>query len=279
MGFPVDYPEEEDNFKNKIEQLIGSNINAAEKQLGHPTSRIRFYDSITYIYARVTTTTAVGAGVFDAPVLLCYDLKFDENEILVDFRRDWIAYSGYHKPKALCQMWIDSRDYYQYDPWVHGKAIPYEPDKIPVAKDYSECDFTVENAKREKPVYWNTVRFLFSASDAELTAAAKSGNPGARLQLYWNDTADGLYWLCRAANQGYPKARYRIAQLYEFGDDGLEKDLLRAHAWYDLAAKACHPWSRKDAIRISSELLNEDKIKKSNVLIEQLVPLDCSSWR
>jgi TPR repeat protein len=278
MGFPVDYPEEEDRFQDNIERLIGSDIHAVEKQLGDPTSRIRFYDSITFIYARVTTTTAVGAGVFDAPVLLCYDLKFDENEILVDFERNWISYSGYHKPKKLCQMWIDSRDYYQYDPWEKRKSILYEPDKIPVTQDYYECDFAVEKAKREKPVYWKSVTFLFSASEAELKAAAKSGNPGARLQLYWNDTEDGLYWLCRAANQGYPKARYRIAQLYEFGDDGFEKNLLLAHAWYDLAAKACHPWARKDTLRISSELLDEEQIKKSNMIIEKIIPLDCSSW-
>ena len=85
-----------------------------------------------------------------------------------------------------------------------------------------------------------------SADESELTVAAESGNPEARLQLYWHDTGEGMYWLCRAANQGYPKARYRVAQLYEFGDDGVNQDLVRAYMWYDLAAQACHPWARKD---------------------------------
>lgn len=278
MGFPVDYPEDEDRFQEKIEQLIGSDINTIDAQLGEPTSRIRFYDSIIYIYARVTETTAVGAGVFQADVLLCYALNFDENNLLVDFKRNWVSYSGYHKPRNLCQRGIDSRDFYQYGPWVKQKSKPYDPDDAPIPRDYYECDYAEEKAKREKPVNWKSVRFLFSASEEDLTEAAQSGNPGARLQLYWHDTKDGLYWLCRAANQGYPKARYRIAQLYEFGDDGVEKDFLRSYVWYDLSAKACHPWARKDASRISHDSLSEEQRKEAQTMIEKWVPIDCTSW-
>lgn len=283
MGFPVDYPETEDRFQQNIEELVGSDANTVETKLGRPTSRIRFYDSTIYNYARATDVLAVGIGVFHSKAMLCYKLKFDESNQLVDFRRYWKGFSGNYTSKYECQRWLYSRDYYDYDPfydpWFERKDKPYDPDTAPIPKDYYECDYVEEKAKREKPVSWKSVRFLFSASEEELTAAAQSGNPGAQLQLYWNDTEDGLNWLWGAANQGYPKAQYRIAQLYEFGDDGIEKDLLRSYVWYDLAAKACHPWARKDASRILHDSLNEEQRKEAEEMVEKWVPVDCSSWR
>jgi TPR repeat protein len=143
--------------------------------------------------------------------------------------------------------------------------------------DYYECNYEEEQRKKEKPVYWKPVKYLWSADENELTIAARSGNPEARLQLYWNAT--NLYWLCRAANQGYPKARYRFAQLYEFGDDGIGKDLKHAYLWYDLAAQACHPWARKDALRISQVLLTDDEPQDATRMIEQWSSVDCKSWQ
>ena len=284
MGFPVDYPEAEDRFNQNIELLIGSDANTVEKQLGQPTSRIMFYDSIIYNYARTTDVLAVGVGVFHSKAMLCYKLKFDESNQLVDFRRYCKGYSGNYTSKYECQRWLYSRDYYDYDPfydpWFERKDKPYDPDTAPIPNDYYECDYVEEKAKREKPVSWESVstRYFHNASEEELTVAAESGNPAARLQLYWNDNEYGLYWLCNAANQGYAKARYRIAQLYEFGDDGVDKNLLHSYMWYDLAAKSCHPWARKDALRVSHDSLSEDQRKEAQKMIDEWTPIDCSSW-
>jgi len=279
MGIPVSYSEEENQFERDIEQLIGSNAAAVEGKLGHPTSRVRLYDSTVFIYARVAEANVldllVPVATYKNTALLCYNLVFDANNQLVKFGRGWYAYSGYHSPRHLCQMWIDSKDY-RYEP--SGKAQQYDPENVPVPEDYYECDYNEEKIKEEKPVYWKPVKYLWSADEEELTVAAESGNPEARLQLYWHDARDGMYWLCRAANQGYPKARYRVAQLYEFGDDGVGKDLIGAYMWYDLAAKSCHPWARKDALRISRDSLSEDERVEAALMIEQWSAIDCKSW-
>jgi TPR repeat protein len=172
-------------------------------------------------------------------------------------------------------MWVSSKNYL-YD--ASGKSQPYNPKKVPVPVDYYECNYEEEQRKKENPVYWKQVKYPWSADKEELTTAAESGNPEARLQLYWHHTSDGLYWLCHAANQGYPKARYRVAQLYEFGDDGIGRDFKRAYIWYDLAAKACHPWARKDALRVSQRFLTDDQRNDVSHMIEQWSPLDCKSW-
>jgi TPR repeat protein len=294
MGVPVSYSEEEDQFEREIEQLIGSNTVDVEQKLGHPTSRIRLYDSTVFIYARVAEANVldlmIPVATYKNMALLCYNLLFDANGQLAELEKNWYDISdfgypvfGPQSPRGLCQKWISSK-YYLFEAfgkqkWSLNFGQQYDPKVAPIPQRYYECNFEEEQMKRESPVYWKQVKYLWSASDEELLAAAESGNPEARLQLYWNNNRElGMYWLCRSANQGYPKARYRIAQLYEFGDDGIDKNLLSAYLWYDLAAKACHPWSRKDAIRISSELLSEDDRRDATRMIEQWSPLDCKNW-
>jgi len=279
LGMPVSYSEEENRFEQDIERLIGSDTAAVEEKLGHPTSRVRFYDSTVFIYARVADANVLDllfpVATYKSTALLCYSLKFDANDRLVEFGRWWYAYSGYHSQQNLCHRWISSTDY-SYDPYE--RARPYDPENVSVPIDYYECSYEEEQRKEEKTVYWKPVKYLSSADESELTVAAESGNPEARLQLYWHDTGEGMYWLCRAANQGYPKARYRVAQLYEFGDDGVNQDLVRAYMWYDLAAQACHPWARKDALRISHDSLSEDERRDVTHMIEQWSAIDCKSW-
>ncbi|MES9937691.1 MAG: hypothetical protein ABW153_14695 [Sedimenticola sp.] len=279
MGVPVSYSESEDQFNQNIEKLIGNDSVAVEETLGHPTSRIRFYDSTVSIYARIAEANVldlmVPVGTYKSTVLLCYTLMFDANYRLTNFSRGWYAYSGYHTPRHLCQLWVNSKDY-RYD--LFDSPQPYNPKNVPVSEDFYECNYEEEQRKASRPVYWRHVKRLWLAHEDELTVAAESGNPEARLQLYWNDTREGQYWLCLAANQGYPKASYRVAQLYEFGDDDVTKDIQRAYLWYDAAAKSCHPWARKDAQRISHDLLNRGEQYNTRHMMDEWMPLDCKEW-
>lgn len=266
LALPVSYSEAEKQFDRNVKRLVGSDTVAVRDTLGQPTSRVRLYDSTVYIYARLAKRDTV----------LCYNLKFDSDDILVEFRRDRHSYAYYSpSPRNLCQLWVSPKDYL-YD--TSGEPQAYDPEKLPVAMDYYECDYEAEKRKRDEPVYWKPVKHLWYADEAQLTAAAESGNPEARLQLYWHDTKNGLYWLCRAANQGDAKARYRVAQLYEFGDDGIQRDLLKAYVWYDLAAQACHPWARKDALRISRSSLSKDALLDAKHMVEQWSAVDCKNW-
>ena len=281
MGVPVSYSESEDEFNQTIEQLIGGESNELINELGLPTSRIRFYDSILYIYARLADANVLDimlpVTTYKQGVLLCYYIKIDTNGRLLDFTRTWYNYSGYHSERHLCQLPISSRNYL-YDPFNKHGYKPYEPGQIPVPLDYYECDYSIEKKRDKAPVYWSQIKSPWLAKEEELISAAVSGNPEARLQLYWNDTSNGMYWLCRAANQGFPKARYRIAQLYEFGDDGVPMNIAQAYMWYNLAAQACHPWSRKDATRIATHMLTKDELQKTKDMIEQWSPIDCDNW-
>jgi len=76
--------------------------------------------------------------------------------------------------------------------------------------------------------------------DSAILAAAEKGDPQAQYQLGQAyevnfDFAIAATWYRKSAEQGYGKAQYRLAGLYE-GGDGVEKDYVQADMWYLVAA-------------------------------------------
>jgi TPR repeat protein len=249
------------------QQLINQDPAVIEEKLGQRISRIRFYDSSIHIYAYVTARSSI----------VCSNLKFDFKDELVALSQRELSYSGLWSPRSICHVRISQYDNaYSYDPWKDAKLRPYDPDKVPVPVDYYECDYQEEKERALKNTYWKQVRIVWTTPTDQLIAYSEAGNPEARIQLYWNDAKEGVYWLCLAANQeGCPKASYRLAQLYEFGDDGVDKNLTLAFVWYDHAAKTCHPWARKDALRIYQDFLSDKERQEAEYLINHWTDADC----
>ena len=63
-------------------------------------------------------------------------------------------------------------------------------------------------------------------------------------QLYLNDIhhPDAKKWLCQAADEEYPEARYRLGVLYENGSESLPKNTEMAYLWYRMGAEIEISW-------------------------------------
>ena len=250
---------------------MGNYRQIIDKKLGLPTSRVRFYESVIYLYVQERSFSK-------GPRYICSYLRFNSDDQLVDYSRVGpYSYPITWSTRKWCQHPFRSEGYV-YDPWVSTRYKPYDPKNNPIANKYFECDHEEYKTKGIENVYWQPVNTWTQYED-ELVVAAESGNPLARLQLYWNNADDGLYWLCLAANQGHPNAQYRIAQLYEFGDDGIEKNFKRSYAWYVLAARSCHPYARKDAIRVSNYFISQNERVTVENKLENWSIIDCMKLR
>lgn len=70
---------------------------------------------------------------------------------------------------------------------------------------------------------------------------AEEGDPVAQLRLYnLIDDPENLFWLCRAADQGYPAAQKEVGRLYWEGLRGVRRNRVRAHVWFSLSASTDH---------------------------------------
>ena len=98
-------------------------------------------------------------------------------------------------------------------------------------------------------------------SDEQLETVANRGDRWAQLQLYYSRGGiEGLVWLCRAADQAHPQARYRLGVLYEKGSAILPNDYVKAYQWYMLGSAVGDYWSKKAAKRIRNNLTPEQLI-------------------
>lgn len=113
-------------------------------------------------------------------------------------------------------------------------------------------------------------------SEGEVLWLAVSGNPEAQLQAYWNlvasDADQALYWLCMAANQGYPAAQYQDGLLMK------KDDKVAAYVWFSLAARAGHRGAKDELKPLIAGMTNDELAQAEKGLSDwqpgQCEPLD-----
>ena len=115
----------------------------------------------------------------------------------------------------------------------------------------------------------------------ELLQKAEEGNSEAQLQLYYRtiakDEETAHRWLCRSAEQGHPDARYRLALLFENGNEKCPQDFTRAYVWYLLAAESGHHWGEPNARRIQTEYLSTEGLLEARQKFSDWRPGDCAT--
>jgi hypothetical protein len=104
-------------------------------------------------------------------------------------------------------------------------------------------------------------------SRREILERAEHGDPEAQLQAYYDPNEDGRHvWLCRAADNGNPEARYRLAVLYESGAEGFAQSSMQAQYWYTLATYSGHPWGYANARRLAGAASSSESIQLQELL-------------
>jgi TPR repeat protein len=103
----------------------------------------------------------------------------------------------------------------------------------------------------------------------------------ARLQLqhYYGlasyDPAGAHKLLCKSADGGVADARYNLALIYEHGENGIQRDYVRAYMWYILSAQAGSQLSSKHAARVATEYLAPEDLSKAEQAIQEWKPGQC----
>ena len=84
-----------------------------------------------------------------------------------------------------------------------------------------------------------------------------------------------MIWLCRAADQGYADAQYRLGVLYRHGRTGsVPQDIERAYMWYRLAADNRHIWADAEADELAAQMESE-QLASAKTLIAEWEPKQC----
>lgn len=100
-----------------------------------------------------------------------------------------------------------------------------------------------------------------------------------QLQLYYDliteERVAAQRWLCKSADQGHPDARYRLALLYENGNEGFEKNYLQAYVWYTLSHESGNYWAGQHALRLRDNNLNHQTITLAEEIIRKWQPGQC----
>lgn len=112
-------------------------------------------------------------------------------------------------------------------------------------------------------------RMVGGLSRREILERAEQGDPDAQLQVYYDPNEDTRHiWLCRAADNGNPEARYRLAVLYESGAEGLAQNSLQAQVWYTLATYSGHRWGYTNARRLAGSAPSSEATQLQELLRE-----------
>jgi hypothetical protein len=124
-------------------------------------------------------------------------------------------------------------------------------------------------------------------SDEELRAAAKqgtdaySGEADTQLQRYFGlvgtDAAAAHALLCESADQGHPRARYQLALIYENGNEGVKRDLVKAYMWYVLAGESGEYWGGRHALRLKQDVLGPEELSAAQQAVQEWRPGQCKS--
>jgi len=89
--------------------------------------------------------------------------------------------------------------------------------------------------------------------------------------LYFNghgvdaDPVEALKWYLAAAEQGYARAQFRVAELYEADEGGIDQDLIQAHFWYCIARNQKYPNAKKRKRKVA-DLMTPEEIAQSEML-------------
>jgi hypothetical protein len=124
-------------------------------------------------------------------------------------------------------------------------------------------------------------------SDQELRAAGQKGTeacrgePDLQLQRYFSlvetDPTAAHRLLCKSADQGHPEARYRLALLFEHGEEGFARDPVQAYMWYVLAGESGKYWGGKHALRLKQEVLSPEQLAEARQAVQAWRPGQCES--
>jgi len=111
-------------------------------------------------------------------------------------------------------------------------------------------------------------------------AYVDDGRGETELQFYWDDiySDEALTWLCRAADQGNPAARYRFGLLYEKGAEGLPQDLVQSYVWYRLSeSNGVYMRAGEQAVRVLSHMTAAQAMEAER-LIRDWQPGTCEKY-
>ena len=107
-----------------------------------------------------------------------------------------------------------------------------------------------------------------TARDAELAlkwykVAASEGNADGQFYLgamylmgagIAHDTPEGMKWLGRSADKGSTDAQVLLGLVYLQGHDGVERDLVQADMWFQLAAAGSDPLAPKEVVVVEKQM-------------------------
>ena len=80
----------------------------------------------------------------------------------------------------------------------------------------------------------------------------RDGSPEFTFYTDFNTNRIGrFFFLCRAADNGNAEARYELGRLYEFGDEDVSIDVVKALMWYRLSTKGGNDKALEDIDRLS----------------------------
>jgi TPR repeat protein len=79
------------------------------------------------------------------------------------------------------------------------------------------------------------------------------------------DLTEALKWYLAAAEQGYARAQFRVGEIYEADQGGIQQDLIQAHFWLCLARNQKYPGAKKSKRRVA-HLLTPEEIAQSEML-------------
>jgi TPR repeat protein len=113
--------------------------------------------------------------------------------------------------------------------------------------------------------------------------AAEQGLAQAQLELAWyymrgygslGGSEEQFKWLAKAAEQNVAEAQWHLGHAYRVGVDvcGIEKDLVRAYMWFDLATASDSTGIGKAAVKSRDAVAREmtqDQIQDANSLIQK----------
>ena len=124
-------------------------------------------------------------------------------------------------------------------------------------------------------------------SDDDLRAASKQGSKACQgeadiqLQKYFTlietDPTAAHQWLCKSADQGHPEARYRLALIYENGNQDFKKNPVKAYMWYVLAGESGKYWGGKHALRLQQDVLGPEELAEARKAVQEWRPGQCEA--
>ncbi|MFH0795105.1 MAG: tetratricopeptide repeat-containing serine protease family protein [bacterium] len=87
-----------------------------------------------------------------------------------------------------------------------------------------------------------------TATLEQVRASAQGGDPNAVIALIerfglgeaMENPKEGLTWILKASEQGYPELQYRLGSIYSFGEYGISENREEAIKWYRKAAEQGH---------------------------------------